>query len=161
MTPRVLITGAASGLGWALAQVYLRDGWHVVMVDLDKDRLTEGESQLRGNHSGRFQCICVNVTNDEQLATALEPVVCHDEGLDLLINNAGITHRSQASVTDPAVCDRVMSVNWRAPVRLTRLCLAALQRRRGGIICISSMAAWMPIPGRAAYGASKAALKLH
>lgn len=161
MNQRVLITGAACGLGWALTQLYLRNGWFVVMVDLDEDRLAEREAVLRDAHSGRFQCLCVNVTNEEQLSTALDPIINAYEGLDLLINNAGITHRSQASVTDPDVFDRVMSVNWRAPVRLTRICLSALQRQNGAIICISSMAAWMPVPGRAAYGASKAALKLH
>jgi len=161
VTQRVLITGAASGLGWALTQLYLRDGWHVVMVDLDEHRLADCAALLSVDYSDRFQCICANVAIDEQLQTALGPVFNADEGLDLLINNAGITHRSQASVTDPDVFDHVMSVNWRAPVRLTRLCLPALQRRGGGIICVSSMAAWMPVPGRAAYGASKAALKLH
>jgi len=141
--------------------MYLRDGWYVIMVDLDQDRLEERDSTLKANHSGQFECTCVNITNDDELAAALEPAINNDAGLDLLVNNAGITHRSQASVTDPEVFDRVMSVNWRAPVRLARLCLAALQRRQGAIICISSMAAWMPVPGRAAYGASKAALILH
>jgi dehydrogenase/reductase SDR family member 7B len=161
VTQRVLITGAASGLGWEMTQLYFRDGWYVILVDRDQNRLAECNSRLQANHSGQFKCSCVNLTDDTRLAAALEPALRNDAGLDLLINNAGVTHRSQASVTDLEVFDRVMSVNWRAPIHLTRLCLASLHRCHGAVICVSSMAAWMPVPGRAAYGASKAALKLH
>ena len=78
--------------------------------------------------------------------------------IDILINNAGITHRSPAAKTDPAVLKKVMAVDWQGPVDLTLLVLPMLKQTRGIIINIGSMAGWMPVPGRAAYCAAKSAL---
>jgi short-subunit dehydrogenase len=184
MTKRVLITGAASGLGWEFAQQYQARGWHVILLDRDAAKLEQCDEQLRVAFHGvhpelrqgasdapardfaernttqfRHEIYCVDLLNIEQLDAELSEVF--DKPLDLLINNAGITHRSQASVTDTEVFSRLMSVNWFAPVFLTLKCLPALQRAQGGVICISSMAAKMPVPGRAAYCASKSAMSQH
>ena len=78
--------------------------------------------------------------------------------LDLLVNNAGITHRSPAASTHPGVFRKVMAVDWQGPVELTLTALPLLRASRGQIICIGSMAGWMPVPGRAAYCAAKSAL---
>lgn len=78
--------------------------------------------------------------------------------LDLWINNAGITHRSPAHRTDPAVLRRVMAVDWQAPIELTPAALPLLWQVRGSIVTIGSMTGWMPLLGRAGYGAAKAAL---
>lgn len=187
MMKRVLITGAASGLGWELTKQYHDRGWYVILLDRDAKRLAECDERLKvafrtadrelrpratdasdakerdfadRNTTGcRHETCCADLTNEAQLAAVLKPIV--DQPLDLLINNAGITHRSQASVTDPAVFQRLMAVNWFAPVSITLQFLPALQQANGGVICISSMAAKMPVPGRAAYCASKAAMAQH
>ncbi|MFP3386548.1 SDR family NAD(P)-dependent oxidoreductase, partial [Tritonibacter sp. SIMBA_163] len=78
-------------------------------------------------------------------------------GVDLLVNNAGITHRSLAADTDPAVLARVMTVDWEAPAALTLALLPDLRARGGGLINIGSMAGWMPVLGRAGYCSAKAA----
>jgi NAD(P)-dependent dehydrogenase (short-subunit alcohol dehydrogenase family) len=78
--------------------------------------------------------------------------------LDRLVNNAGITQRSPAHRTDPAVFRRVMAVDWQAPIELALAALPLLREARGTIVTIGSMAGWMPLPGRAGYGAAKAAL---
>ena len=132
MTKRVLITGAASGLGWALTQQYLRDGWYVILVDLDEHKLQEGQSQFLEQGLDQHESLCLNITDDAQVRTQLNALFGVSNGLDLLINNAGITHRSQASLTDPAVFSRVMAVNWSAPVLITQLCLAHLEKASGG-----------------------------
>jgi short-subunit dehydrogenase len=184
MTKRVLITGAASGLGWELTKQYQARGWHVILLDRDAEKLAECDKLLkvafRGVHPElrrgakdaptrdfaernttecRHAICCADLTDDVQVTAALSEIV--NKPLDLLINNAGITHCSQASVTDTEVFSRLMSVNWFAPVFLTQKCLPALQRAQGGVICISSMAAKMPVPGRAAYCASKSAMSQH
>ncbi len=176
MTRRVLITGAASGLGWELTRQYHHSGWHVILVDLDASKLEHCSDQLdvafhsataaeardaamRNTTESRHETRCIDLTNADQVAEMLDDVF--QQPLDLLINNAGITHRSQASVTDPKVFSRLMAVNWFAPVLLTQKCLPALQQSRGSVICISSMAAKMPVPGRAAYCASKSAMSQH
>ncbi len=160
MTQSALITGAASGLGRALVQEYLQAGWHVIMADRDESGLQAVSEDLSDTWRARTTIVSVDLTT-ESMTDAFSSVLDDLPRLDLLINNAGITHRSQASVTDPQVFDRVMAVNWRAPVRLTQHCLPWLEKASGQVICISSMAALMPVPGRAAYCASKAALAQH
>lgn len=177
MTKRVLITGAASGLGWEFAKQYHDLGWHVILLDRDADNLAECAKELKDafraakdvdetdvaerstTYKYRHEIVCVDLTKDDQIDAAIGNLV--DQPLDLLINNAGITHRSQASVTDMEVFTRLMAVNWLAPVSLTKKCLPALEMAKGGVVCISSMAAKMPVPGRAAYCASKSALSQH
>ncbi len=112
-------------------------------------------SRLGGSHETH----CVDLTDIDQLSSFVSEII--NRPLDLLINNAGITHRSQASATDTKVFGQLMSVNWFAPVFLTQRCLPALQQAGGSVICISSMAAKMPVPGRAAYCASKSAMAQH
>ena len=74
------------------------------------------------------------------------------------MGNAGITHRSLAEKTAMSVFQKVMAVDWQAPVELSVACLPLLKKSRGGIINIGSMAGWMPVLGRAGYCSAKSAL---
>ncbi|MEK0430834.1 MAG: hypothetical protein RL139_638 [Gemmatimonadota bacterium] len=152
--PRVVcITGAASGLGWALARACAARGDQVVLADRDAEGVAARAESL-GNRGIAVRC---DVTVPADRAALLDAV--RQVGpLDVLINNAGITHRSPARDTDPEVLRRVMEVNYHAPVALTHAVLPQLRATRGSVVCIGSMAGWMPVPGRAGYGASKAAL---
>lgn len=76
----------------------------------------------------------------------------------MLINNAGITHRSPTLRTDPAVFRKVMAVDYHAPLELTLAALPLLRESRGQVVAIGSMAGWMPVLGRAGYCAAKSAL---
>lgn len=152
---RVLITGAASGLGWALAQAFFARGDQVLLTDVDAeglqaraDALADRDAQRVRHHAGD---LCAEATRRELLETAAGL-----GGLDILVNNAGITHRSLAAQTDPAVLKRVMAVDWEAPAALSLAALPQL-RRGGGLINIGSMAGWMPVLGRAGYCSAKAA----
>lgn len=151
-----LITGAASGLGWAMAQFWYRAGHHLVLADIDTQALLLRRAELGADD--RVHTVTVDVTR----TTDLERLVRETENifgrLDLLVNNAGITHRSPATDTHPDVFRKVMAVDWQGPVELTQLALPLLERSRGSIICIGSMAGWMPVPGRAGYCAAKSAL---
>ncbi|MEI6740316.1 MAG: SDR family oxidoreductase [Gemmatimonadaceae bacterium] len=150
----VVITGAASGLGWALTQQCLAQGDHVVLVDRDAPLLAE-RAPLVGDHG---LCLTADITNEADQQAIIAAVQQHYGRLDVLVHNAGITHRSVAARTDPAVIRRVMEVNYLAPVALTVACLPLLTASRGALVVIGSMAGWMPVPGRAGYGASKSAL---
>jgi NAD(P)-dependent dehydrogenase (short-subunit alcohol dehydrogenase family) len=98
------------------------------------------------------------VTDGQAIERLLEATRERFGRLDILVNNAGITHRSPAHRTDPEVFRKVMAVDWQAPVELTLAALSLLRESRGLIVNIGSMAGWMPLPGRAAYGAAKSAL---
>ena len=151
-----LITGAASGLGWAMAQHWYAAGHHLVLADIDEQALIARARELED--SARVMTVVTDITQIDDIASLIEQVSERFGRLDLLVNNAGITHRSPAHQTDPAVFRKVMAVDWQGAVELTMAALPMLRESKGQIICIGSMAGWMPVPGRAAYCAAKGAL---
>lgn len=154
--PIILITGAASGLGWAMAQHWFAAGHSLVLADIDEQGLSTRAAEL--NDSKRVLSVSCDITRAEDIQHLIEATRARFGRLDLLVNNAGITHRSPAHQTDPAVFRKVMAVDWQGPVELTLAALPLLRESTGQIVCIGSMAGWMPVPGRAAYCAAKAAL---
>ena len=154
----VLITGAASGLGWCLAQCFFARGESVILVDRDAQQLKARAQALAAEDAGRVHQYALDVTDSDALIAMTDWVQNQLGGLDVLVNNAGITHRSLVAKTDPKVFRQVMAVDWQAPVELTLLCLPMLKARCGAIINIGSMASWMPVLGRAGYCSAKAAL---
>lgn len=157
MTGHVVITGGANGLGWELAKRYWGAGYHVHIIDYDKVCLEKRHTHL----TQRCSIYLADLLDEAQLAKVCEQLLVQNLSLSVLVNNAGITHRSKASSTDIDVFDRVMKLNWRVPVNITRRLMPLLVEARGKIICVASMAGLMPVPGRAAYCASKSALSQH
>ncbi|MDX1818072.1 MAG: SDR family oxidoreductase [Marinobacter sp.] len=151
-----LITGAASGLGWAMAQHWYRAGHCLVLADINTEALAQRRSEL--GDDARVHTVTVDVTRRPELEHLVRETQNTFGRLDLLVNNAGITHRSPAISTRPEVFRQVMAVDWQGPVELTQLALPLLEQSRGSIISIGSMAGWMPVPGRAGYCAAKSAL---
>lgn len=153
----VVITGAASGIGWALAKQYWQQGAHVHLIDVDKRGLQTCEIELET----RVTCYPVNLLDEQEVEDLIKTLSAADIRIHRLINNAGITHRSLASQTEQAVFKRVMALNWQVPVALSQGLLSIMDEQGAKIINIASMAALMPVPGRAAYCASKSALNQH
>lgn len=143
----VVITGAAGGLGRALCRRFLQAGACVAGLDLDAAALEPGVLAL--------SC---DVTDEASCRAALDKVRGAFGGVDVLINNAGISHRSLFSATDPLVLRKVMDVNFWGSVNCTRAALESLALRRGLIITLSSVAGFSPLVARTGYAASKHAL---
>lgn len=155
-----LITGGASGLGWAMARHWAAGGDALLLADIDGDGLAARAAALAaaGVARERIALVAGDLTRADVISRVVSTAQARFGRVDLLVNNAGITHRSPAHRTDPAVMRRVMAVDWQAPMELTLAALPLLRASRGTIVTIGSMAGWMPVPGRAAYGAAKAAL---
>jgi NAD(P)-dependent dehydrogenase (short-subunit alcohol dehydrogenase family) len=151
----VLITGAASGLGWALARAYHSHGRNLLLTDINAAGLATRVAELGEE---RVVGMAGDITDPDLHQQLLHACTERFGGLDILINNAGITHRSPTSQTDPAVFRKVMAVDYQAPVELTLSALPLLRKSGGQIIAIGSMAGWMPVLGRAGYCAAKSAL---
>jgi len=151
-----LITGAASGLGWAMAQHWFKSGHSLVLADINGEALTNRKAEL--DNEKRVHIVTVDVTLRSDLERLMTETHQTFGRLDLLVNNAGITHRSPAATTNPDVFRKVMAVDFQGPVELTQMALPLLEEFRGSIVCIGSMAGWMPVPGRAGYCAAKSAL---
>jgi len=150
--PIALITGAASGLGLGMARG-LADRYRLILVDRDPDALTRiGDAWP---DTTTFVC---DLADTGAVDRVIAEIRASTDRLALLINNAGITHRSLAAKTDARVIERVMAVDYFAPVRLTQGLLPLLEAGRGMVVNLSSMAGWMPVIARAGYCAAKAAL---
>ena len=154
----ILITGAASGLGWALSQQAFALGHRVIMTDMNALQLGARADALAKEDPSRVSFHRLDVTDSEAITRLVALLREKEAGLDVLINNAGITHRSLADKTDLAVFRKVMAVDWQAPVEMAVACLPLLKGSGGGIINIGSMAGWMPVLGRAGYCSAKSAL---
>lgn len=151
--PVALITGAASGLGLDLARG-LAHTHRLALVDIQQDALNK--------HSAGFpdvQCFTCDLADCANIETLVGQLKVQYRCIDLLINNAGITHRSVANTTDINVIQKVMAVDYLAPVQLTQGLLPLLHNASSAtVVNIGSMAGWMPVLGRAGYCAAKSAL---
>jgi len=148
----VVVTGGASGIGRAIAERFIRAGARVALLDVDLDRATEVATTIGGI------AIACDVRDADACAAAVDQVRERWGGVDVLVNNAGLTHRSLLQTTSLDVLHRVMDVNYWGAVNCTMAALESLVERRGQIITISSVAGFSPLIGRCGYAARKHSL---
>ena len=137
----VVVTGAASGLGRALAARFAAAGARVALLDRDAAAVAEAAAGL-GQAALGLAC---DVSDAAQCERALARASAALGPVHVLVNNAGISHRSAYATTDPAVIRRVMEVNFFGAVHCTRAALDDLVRTRGLIVTISSVAGFSPL----------------
>lgn len=155
--PVVVISGAAGGIGRALAERYGRAGAALALLDRDVEGVEAVARSMRNAPVPPLAIGC-DVTSWEACAQAIEEVYKHFGGIDLLINNAGITHLSPLAETDVGVIRRVMDVNFFGSLYCTRAALPHLVSSHGRIAVMSSVAGFAPLAHRTGYSASKHAL---
>lgn len=153
----VVITGAAGGIGTALAHRFAREGARLALLDREAGPLEDLAKQLESAGTRSLALTC-DVTSPEACEAAMHAVVRELGGVDVLVNNAGITHLGRFADTDLAVLRRVMEVNFFGAVHCTRAALPSLLARRGQIVVLSSVAGIAPLATRTGYSASKHAL---
>jgi NAD(P)-dependent dehydrogenase (short-subunit alcohol dehydrogenase family) len=155
-----LVTGAASGIGQAIAVAYAAAGARVVVVDLTADRCRQ-TLELVAAAGGEALAFGLDVTDGGAARAVAEQVQGRAGDVDVLVNNAGIMIR--AGIDDPqahANIRRVMDVNYFGTFNVVHAFLPALRRTRGCIINVASGAAFSAIPGALGYSPSKAAVRL-
>jgi NAD(P)-dependent dehydrogenase (short-subunit alcohol dehydrogenase family) len=153
----VVITGGAGGIGRALARQFGGAGAKVALLDLPSSPLEQAQKDLESAGIQTFAAPC-DITDRAQVLEAMARVRDELGKVDVLINNAGIVHRSAFSETRPEVFRRVMEVNLFGAIHCTQACLSDLVAGRGLIIAISSIAGLAPLYGRSGYAASKHAM---
>ena len=150
----VVITGGAGGIGRALAAAFTAEGARVALLDLSAAALEDAAAAL----SPKPLTVVCDVTDSAACERAIAEVVAAAGGVDVLVNNAGISHRSTFVDTGDDVLRRVMEVNFFGSVSCTRAALPHVVARRGQLVAISSVAGFAPLVGRTGYAASKHAL---
>lgn len=155
---RALITGAAAGLGRAIAERFAEEGARILLLDLNAATLGDAAGAIEAA-GGTVLARAASVTDDEAIAAAVADAVDAWGGLDILVNNAGIAQRpAPAMSADPDEIDRIFAVNVRGIFHVTRHTLPHLRAAKGSIVNLASNAALRPRPGMAWYNASKAAV---
>ena len=153
----VVVTGAASGIGAAICQRFAVAGAKIGLLDMDEVGVTAAADRLKGIGADAVGIQC-DVANEAQCLAAVGAVIKRFGGVDLLVNNAGITQRSAFVDTKISVYRKVMDVNFYGSLNCTRAAIDSLIERQGSIIVIESLAGLTPLLGRTGYCASKHAL---
>ncbi|KAM9302231.1 17-beta-hydroxysteroid dehydrogenase type 2-like [Gastrophryne carolinensis] len=157
----VLITGCDSGLGHELAKRLDERGVQVFAGVLDKNG--PGAEELTKICSPNLCLIQLDVTNPEQITRAYQEIFSHaqDTGLWGIVHNAGVLcYVADGELLPISVYKQCMEVNFIGVVQVTKTFLPLLRKAKGRLVAISSMAGHTPLPGFAAYAASKAALSM-
>lgn len=153
----VLITGGAGGIGRALGSAFAARGARIALLDRDVDGLDAAQAELAAQGADVSVHGC-DVTRVEECEAAIASVTRRFGGIDVLVNNAGLVHRSGFAETDVEVLRRVMDVNYFGAIHCTKAALSQLRKRRGAIVVVSSIAGVAPLFGRSGYAGSKHAL---
>ncbi|MBW2405276.1 MAG: SDR family NAD(P)-dependent oxidoreductase, partial [Deltaproteobacteria bacterium] len=153
----VVITGGAGGIGRALARSFGGAGAKIAIVDLPSSPLGMAREELASAGIEALALPC-DITDREQVRDAMATIREAFGSIDVLINNAGIAHRSAFADTQPEVFRRVMEVNLFGALHCTQACMDDLVANRGLIIAVSSIAGLAPLYGRSGYAASKHAM---
>jgi NAD(P)-dependent dehydrogenase (short-subunit alcohol dehydrogenase family) len=152
-----IVTGAARGIGLGIARALGAAGLDVALADIDGEGAERSAADLRGEG---FEAVglWLDVTSADAWDRTVAEIASRRGGLDVLVNNAGISPRGTAEATDEALWDRTLAINLKGPWLGIKAALPALRRRRGAIVNIGSTRATRPMPGLCAYVTSKAGL---
>lgn len=153
-TKTVLVTGAASGIGAALARHLADAGAHVVLVDREESAAAGTVAMLP--HPDRHLAVGADVTSTPDLTRAAELAVGRFGGIDVVVANAGVAEAGTVATADVETLARTVEVNLTGVIRTVHATLPAVMERRGYVLLVSSAAALKNVPGGSSYAASKA-----
>jgi NAD(P)-dependent dehydrogenase (short-subunit alcohol dehydrogenase family) len=154
---RVLVTGAAGGIGRACVEALLDEGAAVAAADRDGEALADAARDLAARDA--LTAVALDVADREAVPAAVAEAARTLGGLDGIVNGAGVDRRQPFEDMDWATWDRILAVNLIGAMHVCRAALEPLKASgRGAIVNIASGAGLKPIPDRVAYSASKAAL---
>lgn len=153
----VIITGGTSGIGKALAEAFGAKGSKVVITGRNANALSAVVRELSAKNI-RIHGVNADVTQEADNRRMADEAIKVFGGIDVLINNAGISMRALFQDVDPEVIRKVMDINFFGAVLATKYCLPEIIRNRGSIVGISSIAGFRGLPARTGYSASKFAL---
>jgi dehydrogenase/reductase SDR family member 7B len=153
----VIITGASSGIGKALALEFGGRGARVVMAARNMEKLENAAAEVR-EKGAEVLAVATDVSKEDDCRRLVERTVTEFGGIDILINNAGISMRALFEKTDLKVIRQLMDINFWGTVYCSSFALPYLLERKGSLTGVSSIAGYKGLPGRTGYSASKFAM---
>ncbi|WP_280398574.1 SDR family NAD(P)-dependent oxidoreductase [Nocardia carnea] len=156
---RVLITGASKGIGADIAETFAEAGASLVLSGRDQDALDVQARNMEQQYGVRVAAMAADLADPAAPTRLAAEAAAVFGGLDVLVNNAGISHPEMVTDLTAASFDEVLTVNLRAPALLAATVGAAMARAGGGsIVTVASAAALRALPEHYAYCTSKAGL---
>lgn len=145
----IYITGGASGIGLAIAELFKKKGWYVGISDINQDLLNEQKDNF---WTGK-----TDVTNSDEVKQSLEDFCksTPDQKVDAVVNNAGVLFGGEFSKIDPAKSNLMIDINIKAFTNVAYLSYPYLKKSRGMLLNLCSASSMYGIPGLAVYSSSK------
>jgi short-subunit dehydrogenase len=154
----VIVTGASSGIGRALALEFARRGANVVMAARQYDVLVELGETIEKDFGVQTLSVSCDVSKETDCRNLVERSLETFGKIDVLINNAGISMRALFQQLDLSVLKTLMDVNFWGTVYCSKYALDSLLQTKGSLVSVSSIAGYRGLPGRTGYSASKFAI---
>ena len=154
----VIITGASSGIGEACAIAYANTGAKVVIAARTLEKLREVEAKIQKIGSEVLIVKC-DVSIQEDCKNLTEQTVAKFGGIDILINNAGISMRAIFNDMELDVMEKIMGINFFGTIYCTKFALPHILKNKGSVVGVSSIAGYVGLPARTGYSASKYAMQ--
>ena len=154
----VIITGGSEGVGAATARLFAEAGANLMLVARDKKNLEAIAEELRDKT--RVEIFSMDVSDGDACVDVFKKAKFEFGRVDILVNNAGLHARGNVEAVGPAELARMVDVNLRAPIVLSRIALPYLEEAgEGAIINVGSLAGKVTYPGAATYAATKSGLR--
>jgi short-subunit dehydrogenase len=152
----VVVTGGSEGIGKALVEIALNSGANVATCGRNHDKLYQLQTQYPGKP---LHVEVADVSKEADCKRFIESTINYFGGIDMLINNAGISMRSELKDVQTDVLRKVMDINFFGTVYCTKYALDSIVSRKGTVVGVSSVAGYRGLPGRTGYNASKFAMQ--
>jgi short-subunit dehydrogenase len=152
----VIVTGGTDGIGRALVEALIEKGAKVATCGRNQGKLYDLQMAFPGK---TLHTLVADVSRKDDCEKLIQSTVESFGGIDMVINNAGVSMRALVEDLDISVIEKVMNINFYGAVYCTKLALPYIKERKGTIVGVSSIAGYRGLPGRSGYSASKFALQ--
>jgi 2-keto-3-deoxy-L-fuconate dehydrogenase len=155
---RAVVTGAASGIGRAIATRFAHAGAEVILLDLNETSARAASDAIGAEAVGRVSAIACDVSEESSIGSAFAQIA-EGGGLDVLVNSAGVAHVGSIASTAPAEFDRLYRINVRGTYLVMQAAVELMSQRKSGVILnLASVAATSGLSDRFAYSMTKGAV---
>ena len=155
-----LVTGAAQGTGFALAENLAKQGYDLLIVDIQKDKLCQAAEQLQDNYTVAVQYLPLDLSQPDAAETVYRYCIENHIDVYILINNAGRFTFNRITDMEVDTYNAILQLHINTPAKLCKYFGANMKARREGyILIISSLSAWMPYPYISLYASTKRFLR--